>query len=263
MFENIISRPLIIFDIESTGLNPRHDRIVELGALKIMPEGEQQTLHERINPQRKIPKEVADLHGISNEDIKDCPVFMDIAGQINRFFRDCDLAGFGIQQFDIPLLQAEFSRVGVTFPAADCRIIDAKTIFHKKEPRDLSAAYRFFCGKDHIDAHGALPDASVTYEVLKGELTKYDDLPRDIEKLHEFCNPNDPNAIDPRGRFRWQDGEVVIGFGKKSGLSLRKVARDEPDYLQWMIRKDFSEEAKAVARDALEGRFPEEKKAES
>jgi len=259
MFEENLTRPLIIYDIESTGLNPRHDRIVELGALKIFPNGQREEFQQRLNPARKIPKQVTELHGISDQDVADSPKFEDGAGKLKAFLRDAELAGFGIQQFDIPMLRAEFARVGVDFPAKDCRIIDAKTIFHKKEPRDLSAAYQFFCGKQHTDAHGAMPDVLATYEVLKGELAKYNELPRDISKLHEFCNPEDPDAIDPKGRFRWQEEEVVIGFGKKAGLTLKEIARKEPDYLRWMIRKDFSPQAKAVAQAALEGRFPEKR----
>lgn len=251
-----LTRPLIIFDLESTGLNPRHDRIIEIAAVKITAQGEREELVKRLDPERKIPREVSALHGITDADVSGCPKFVDVAGGINKFFRDSDLAGFGVQQFDIPLLQAEFKRVGVSFPAPDCRVIDAKTIFHKKEPRDLSAALAFYCGREHTDAHGALPDAQATLEVLEGELKTYDDLPATVDALHEFCNPEDPDALDPKGRFRWREEEVVIGFGKKAGLPLKEVARKNPEYLRWMIRKEFSDEAKYIAKEALEGRFP-------
>lgn len=253
-----LKRPLIVFDLESTGLNPRHDRIVEIAAVKVFPDGTQDKLVERLNPQRKIPREVSELHGIRDEDVVNCPKFVDVAGEISKFFRDSDLAGFSVQQFDIPLLQSEFSRVGVNFPASDCRVIDAKTIFHKKEPRDLTAAFAFYCGKEHTDAHGALPDVMATLEVLEGEINRYPDLPETVDELHEFCNPDDPDALDPKGRFRWRDKEVVLGFGKKAGLSLKEVARKDPEYLRWMIRKDFSDDVKYIAKEALEGRFPQE-----
>ncbi len=250
-----LSKPLVVIDFESTGLNPRYDRIVEIGALKILPDGRQEPFEKRINPERPIPPEVVDIHGISNEDVETAPTFMEIAEQFHTFLRGCDLAGFGIEQFDLPLLKAEFARVGIHFDDRNCHVIDAKTIFHKKEPRDLTAALAFYCNKPHEGAHSAMDDVTATVEVLQRQTEHYDDLPEDTSGLALFCNPPDPDAVDSEGRIRWAGDEMVIAFGQKRGLSLRELSRTEPGYLKWILKKDFSNEVKAVVRDALAGRF--------
>jgi len=251
-----LDRPLIVFDLESTGLNPRQDRIVEIGAVKEYPDGRTEHFDRRVNPERSIPEEVVRIHGISDADVAGCPTFAALADEVAAFFDDADLGGFGIARFDVPLLRNEFARVGIDFGDRERRIVDAKQIYHRKEPRDLTAALRFYSGKEHGDAHSAMADAAATYEVLAGQLDRYDDLPDTPEELHEFCNPRDPAALDMDARFRWHDGEVVIAFGQKSGTTLKQLAAREPGYLKWMLNKDFAPDAKAIAENALQGIFP-------
>ncbi|MFO7821852.1 MAG: 3'-5' exonuclease [Lentisphaeria bacterium] len=253
-----VDKPFIIFDLESTGLNPRQERIVEIGAVKIMPDGEQYQLERRLNPECPIPPEVTAIHGISDADVAGCPTFADIASELEVFFAEADLGGFGIARFDVPLLRNEFSRVGIDFADRQRRIVDAKDIYHRKEPRDLTAALKFFCDKDHVDAHGAMADTVATLDVLLAQLEKYKDLPHSVEGLEQFCNPPDPAAIDMDGRFRWHNGEAVIAFGQKSGTPLKQLAAREPGYLKWMLNKDFAPDAKAIAEKALQGVFPDD-----
>lgn len=250
-----LSHPLVILDFEATGLNPRYDRIVEIGALKVHPDGRRETYEQRINPERPIPPQAMAVHGIRDADVAAAPTFGDIADRLHDFLRGCDLAGFGIEQYDLPLLKAEFGRVGIHFDARGNHVIDAKTIFHKKEPRDLSAALDFYCGKRHDGAHSAMDDVNATFDVLQQQTLHYDDLPRDADGLARFCNPPDADAVDPEGRLRWAGDEIVLAFGQKRGLSLRQLMREEPGYLKWILKKDFSDDVKSVVRDALAGRF--------
>jgi DNA polymerase-3 subunit epsilon len=172
------------------------------------------------------------------------------------FIAGCDLAGFGIARFDVPLLTHEFERAGLTYRIDSLRIVDALTIFHRKERRDLTAAVRFYCGRELADAHSAEADARAALDVLRGQVEKYADLPKDVDGLHAFCNPVDEDTVDPEGKLRWRDGEVIIAFGQKNGMTLRQMAASEPGYLKWMLNKDFSEQVKDIARNALDGVFP-------
>ena len=251
-----LSRPLIVFDLESTGLNPRQDRVVEIGAVKMMPDGERHELDRRLNPECSIPAEVTRIHGITDADVAHCPTFADIAAELDLFFAESDLGGFGIARFDVPLLRNEFARVDIDFKDRQRKIIDAKQIYHRKEPRDLAAALEFFCGKQHVNANGAMADAQATCDVLAGQLRRYEDLPVTADGLHEYCNPPDPDALDMDGRFRWRNGEAIIAFGQKSGTPLKQLAAREPGYLKWMLNKDFAPDAKAIAEKALQGVFP-------
>ncbi len=252
-----LNAPLVIFDLESTGVNPRFDRIVEFAALKLAPDGSRTTLCFRVNPGRAIPPEASAIHGIRDEDVASCPVFAEKAPQVAEFMAGSDVAGFGIVRFDIPLLRHEFERAGLEFGREGMRVVDALTIYHRLERRDLSAAVSFYCNRQLEDAHSALADTRAALDVLEGQLARYAELPRSIAGLHDFCRPpRDENAIDPEGKLRWRGGEAVIGFGQKSGIPLREMAEREPGYLRWMLNKDFSPEIKAVVRGALEGRFP-------
>ena len=251
-----LNRPLVVFDLESTGTNFRYDRVIEVGAVKMLPDGTSQQFHRLVNPERPIPPEVVDIHGIRDEDVADLPPFYAVAGELMRFLHGCDLGGFGVQRFDIPLLAAEFSRLGVPFPEEGTRVVDAQVIFHRREPRTLSAALAFYCGKDHSDAHSALGDVAATVQVIEGELARYEDLPRDVEELAEYCAESGVETLDADGKIRWSGNEAVLNFGQKSGLSLRELAEAEPGYLKWMLKKDFSTEVKAIVKDALKGRFP-------
>lgn len=250
-------KPIAFFDIEATGINFRTDRIIELAIVKILPGGERETHHFLFNPGRPIPAESTAVHGITDEDVKDCPTFSQVAPHIVDVLAGCDLGGYNVIHYDIPLLEAEFERVAVPFETEGRRIIDAQKIFHKKEPRDLTAALKFYCADEHTGAHGALDDVEATIRVLEGQLERYGDLPRDIEPLAEFCDQRDPAWADRKGRFKWVNGELIINFGKKQGKLLKEIARNEPGFLRWMITSSFPPDVTAIAKNALEGKFPE------
>lgn len=250
-------RPIAFFDIEATGINFRTDRIIELAIVKIIPGGDRETHHFLFNPGRLIPAESIAIHGITDDDVKDCPSFSQVAPHIADVLAGCDLGGYNVIHYDIPLLQAEFERVAVPFEVEGRRIIDAQKIFHKREPRDLTAALKFYCHDEHTGAHGALDDVEATIRVLEGQFEKYADLPRDVEPLSDFCDQRDPSWADRKGRFKWANGELIINFGKKQGQSLRDTARKEPSFLRWMITSSFPPDVTAIAKNALEGKFPD------
>ena len=253
-----LKRPILFFDIESTGLDPEADRIVELAAIKIYPDGTREEKNRRFNPLVPIPKEATAVHGITNDDVKNEPPFYRVArGEkgIAAFFRGCDIAGYNIIYFDIPLLKRELERAGQSLDLSEVAVVDVMRIFKKREPRDLEAALQFYCGRSHEDAHAALGDVIATVDVLFGQLAKYDDLPRTPEGLDREVRHKD--AVDRLGKLRWQDGEVTVGFGMHKGRTLRYLAREEPDYINWMIDHRVVEDAAHILRDALLGRFPE------
>lgn len=251
-----LERALVVFDLETTGTNPRVDRIVEIAALKLFTDGRRDSLNLRINPQRLIPGAAIAIHGITDEDVADAPVFEDVASRILRFFAASDLAGFGVLRFDVPLLCQEFLRVGMQFSTDSVKVIDAQRIYHMHEPRTLAAALTFYCGRDLNDAHSAAADTAAALDVLEGQMLRYADLPRTVAGLDELCNPRDPDAVDADGKLKWRDNEVVLAFGQKAGMTLREIAENESSYLRWMANKDFSAEVKAIVRDALAGKFP-------
>lgn len=251
-----LDRPLVVFDIESTGVVPQRDRIVEIAVLKITPDGESRNTVRRLNPQMPIPPGATAIHGISDADVAACPVFADIADKLLDYLEGCDLAGYNIQGFDIPLLENEFKRVGLDLRTSERRIIDAYTLFCKLYPRTLTAAYKFFCGKDLEGAHGAAADTAATWEVLLGQLEKHPELPREISELAKFSDNSDPDALDRNRRFKWNGDEAVVNFGKYSGRTLRDLAENEPGFLRWIIKNDFPDDVKAIAQDALIGKFP-------
>lgn len=250
-------RPLVVFDIESTGVSPRKDRIIELAAIKLMPDGEEISKCWLMNPGVPIPPETTAIHGISDEIVKDCPTFADKAEEIFEFFRGCDLSGFNADRFDIPCLEEEFARVGMAFAPSARKHVDVQRIYHKKEPRDLSAAVRFYLGRNHDGAHGAEADTRATLEVLKAQMAKYSDLPATVDELDEYLVPHDPMNADRAGTLRWKDGELTINFGKKKGESLKKLLLNEPNYLKWILKGDFDTEVRMIIKDLLDnGRLP-------
>ena len=252
-----LDRPLVVFDIESTGTTPRKDRIIELAAVKLMPDGTEISKCWLMNPGVKIPPETTKIHGITDEIVKDCPTFADKADEIFAFFEGCDLSGFNADRFDIPCLEEEFARVGKNFAPSSRRHVDVQRIYHRMEPRDLSAAVRFYLGRDHTGAHGAEADARATLEVLKAQMEKYPGLPQTVGEMDEYLVPHDPLNADRYGMLRWKDGELTINFGKKKGESLRKLMLNEPNYLRWIVKGDFDTEVKAIVRDLMEnGRLP-------
>lgn len=249
-------RPLVVFDLETTGPDRIADRIVEIAALRLTPPDTVETYEKRVNPGMRIPREATAVHGISDDDVRDAPRFAEIAVEVAAFFEGADLAGYAIRQFDIPVLQREMEKAKLAFPLDGRRIVDAQTIYFKKEPRDLSAALRFFAGREHVGAHGALADTIASAEVLAGELEKYADLPGDMNGLHRFSTPAEGRFVDPDKRFFWRDGEAVFNFGEYRGSPLSEVVGSAPTYLEWILAKDFPEETKRIVRDAQRGVFP-------
>ncbi len=233
-----LTKPIAFFDLETTGINITTDRIVEISIVKVMPNGEETTLTHRINPTIPIPKESSEIHGIVHDDIKDKPTFAELAKEISNFITDCDLAGFNSNRFDIPLLAEEFLRVDVDFDMRNRRFVDVQTIFHKKEQRTLEAAYKFYCGKKLEGAHGAEADTLATYEVLKAQLDKYDDLENDMNYLNDFSSHNKNADFAGRIVFNKEDVEV-FNFGKHKGVPVADVFQKEPGYYSWMMNNDF------------------------
>ena len=261
-----LKRPLVVFDLEPTGLCPRRDRIVEIAAVKTNPDGSEVTLERLLNPTIPIPPETTAVHGISDDDVKDCPTFADVADEIYAFFEGCDIAGFNSDRYDIPCLEEEFYRVGRNLAAAVINRVDVQRIYHKMEPRDLSSALKHYCGRSHVGAHGALADARATLDVLTAQLDRakgaeagdrYAELAgKDIAAIDDYLVPHDPNNADRNGMFRWRDGVLYVNFGKKKGEPLKKIMLNEPNFLRWITKGDFDTDVKAIAADALEGRLP-------
>ena len=260
--------PLVFFDLETTGTNILTDRIVEISVVKLFPDGTKEVKTRRINPEMHIPLEASEVHGLYDEDVKDAPTFRRIAQSLYLYLEDCDLGGYNIVKFDVPVLVREFQRAGLQFEIKQRRIVDAYYLYCKMEPRTLKAAYKTFCGKNLDDAHSAEADTLATVEVFEAELKKYaawtsEELPEDVEfsedldVIHNLCNPKIQDAVDPDGRFRWKEGEVVVAFGRNAGQKLKTIAVENPDFLRWILKADFSQEVKKIASDALKGYFPE------
>ncbi|MBQ5477368.1 MAG: 3'-5' exonuclease [Bacteroidaceae bacterium] len=268
-----LKRPLVFFDLETTGVNLMKDRIVEISCIKIMPNGDEERKVRRIRPTEAyfdsttqmmqertmhIPEASTAIHGITDEDVKDCPTFRQLAKGLADYIKGCDLAGFNSNKFDIPMLAEEFYRVGIDIDLSKRNFVDVQNIYHKLERRTLVAAYKFYCGGDlendgvtlengeKVVAHSALADTIATYEVLKAQLDKYpDELQNDIEKLADFSKMND--NVDLAGRFVYNENKVpTVNFGKYKGESVFNVFAKDPAYYDWMQRGDFPQETKHV-----------------
>lgn len=239
-----LKRPIVFFDLETTGTNITNDRIVEISVVKVMPDGSEIVKTRRINPGCPIPAEATAVHHITDEDVKNEPEFRKVARSLADFFAGCDIAGFNSNRFDIPLLDQEFQRAGVDFDFSKARFVDVQTIFHKKEQRTLVAAYKFYCGKDLGDeAHSAAGDTMATYEVLKAQLDRYEDLPNDIEALSEFSSQN--RNVDFMGRLIYDEQRrEVINFGKYKGRLAEEVLKSDPGYYSWIMQGDFTKNTK-------------------
>ncbi len=243
-----LKNPLLFFDIESTGLNIAKDRIVEICALKVLPNGDQEIKTRRINPTIPISKEASEIHGISDEDVKDCPTFTQVAKSLASWMSGCDIAGYNSLRFDIPLLAEEFLRADVDFDFRKRKLIDVQNIFHKMEKRTLVAAYKFYCQKDLTNAHSAEADTIATYEVLKSQLDKYPELENDMEFLSEFSAKM--RNVDYAGRIILDDNDVpTISFGKHKGRPVTDVLKKEPSYYDWIMKGDFTLDTKRVLTD--------------
>ena len=268
-----LTKPLVIFDLETTGLDLVKDRIIQISYIKVFPDGKEERGNELINPEKPIEPIITQLTGISDDDVKDKPVFRQLAAQLSEKFTGCDFAGFNSNHFDIPLLAEEFLRAGVDFDFSKCRLIDACSIFRKMERRNLAAAYKFYCGRkmeEDFEAHRADQDTEATYRVLMGELDKYapganEDpekvLENDMQFLHDFSKMN--NNVDFAGRIIWgevkgPDGQPVLdsdgnpkltevfNFGKHKGLPVADVLRMDPGYYSWILAGDFTYNTKQV-----------------
>jgi len=251
-----LNRPLAFFDIESTGTNPRIDRIIDLAVIRLLPGGKQDQCEFRFNPEIPIPPETTAIHGISDADVADSPPFKDQAAKVAEVFETCDLAGYNAIKFDIPMLVAEFKRAAVEFDMTGRKFVDPQRIFHQREPRDLTAALKFYCDELHLGAHGALDDILATVRIFLSQLDRYPDLPGDIDALHEVCNPRHPDWADLEGRLRWTHGEAAINFGKNQGRPLRELVQKDTGFLNWILQNEFPEDTKNIIRNAMKGEFP-------
>jgi len=258
-FWRSLSRPVVFFDIEATGTDPMSDRIVELSVVRMdpPPAGMRPPKTWRINPEMRIPTEASEIHGIVNDDLSAAPTFAAIVPELTEVFAGADLAGFSIGRFDVRILAAELARAGSSLDLSASRVIDAQVIYHQREPRNLSAALRFYCDKELVDAHGAEADTIAALEVFAGQLARYEDLPLDLDALHDESSAHNDAYCDAQRRFMWRDNEPVFNFGRMRGKSLRAIASDptERKYLRWFLEGSFDEDAKGIVREALMGRI--------
>jgi len=250
-----LKKPLCVFDLETTGISISQDRIIEIAVIKVMPSGEVIEKSNRVNPTIPIPPESTAIHGISNEDVKDKPVFKDLAKDYAKFFEGADLGGFNILKFDVPMLVEEFLRAGVEFDYSRRRIIDAQKIYHLMEKRNLAAALKFYCNKDLTHAHSAAADTQATLDVLLAQVERYENQPvtdnmgklmgtiqNDMDVLHQLTATD---MVDLAGRMiRNNKGEVIFNFGKHKGKVVTQVLKDEPSFYDWMMNSDFALDTK-------------------
>ncbi len=249
MFRLNLKNPLVVFDLETTGTNISQDRIVEMALLKVMPDGSIEKKHRKINPTIPIPEEVSLIHGIYDEDIKNEPAFKQIAKSLAQFLEGCDLAGFNCLKFDIPMLVEEFLRANVDFEVDNRKIVDAQRIFHMMEKRNLTAAYKFYCDKELVDAHSAPTDTKATYEVILSQIQRYDGqdaidaqgdkvskIENNVNSLHQLSTSK---MVDLAGRIIYNDGIEIFNFGKHRGKPVAEILEKEPSFYDWMMKGDF------------------------
>ncbi len=258
-----LTRPIAFFDLETTGTNVVKDRIVEISIYKVQPDGGTESMTKLINPEMPIPPEVSEIHGITNEDVANAPTFEQVSKALNDFLHNCDLAGYNSNKFDIPMLIEEFLRCGINFDIKKRRLVDVQNIFHKMEPRTLRAAYKFYCGKDLVDAHAAEADTKATYEVLIAQIQRYEGEPyeekdgtthipikNDIQALHDFSyNHNNADLVGHIGYNK--AGKEIFKFGKYKGKLVEEVFLKEPQYFDWMMKADFPLSTKQVIKSVI------------
>jgi DNA polymerase-3 subunit epsilon len=242
-------KPIAFFDLETTGLNISKDKIVEIAILKVHPDEKEEVYSKRINPTIPIPQESSEIHGITNEDVKDCSTFKELALEIKAFIGDADLAGYNSNRFDIPFLLEEFLNNGIELDMEGRKFIDVQTIFHKMEQRTLAAAYNFYCGKEIINAHSAEADTIATYEVLKGQLDRYPEIENNVDFLFEFTQTGKNRKIDFVGRLALNEkDELVYNFGKHTGKPVKDVYKSEPGYHRWILDNEFPLITKSILK---------------
>ena len=262
----VLARPLVCVDLEATGIWPGHDRIVQIATASIFPDGSVSTWSSLVNPEQPIPPAATAIHGITDATVASAPTFAQLAPTVAALLSDCDLTGYNVARFDRRLLAAEFGRAGFEDPMVGALVIDAYSIFVRQEPRSLDAALQFYGvqeGQATRQAHDARSDVEATVAVLAAQLNTYPDLPRTVDGIHDWLNPGDPNRIDADGKLVWHNGDATVAFGEQAGTSLVELAASDRGFLEWVLRKDFSDEVKAIIRDALAGRFPVRGEAES
>ncbi len=233
-----LSKPLVFFDLETTGVNVSKDRIVEICVLKVMPDGKEEIKTWRVNPTIPIPEKSSKVHGIYDDDVKNEPTFADLGKEIGQFIDNSDLAGYNSNKFDVPLLVEEFLRADIDFDVKKRKLVDVQVIFFKKEPRTLSAAYKFYCEKDLENAHTAEADVLATYEVLKSQIEMYEDLKNDVGQISKFSSQF--KSADFAGMVVYNDkDQEVFNFGKHKGVPVHEVFEKEPGYYNWIMNADF------------------------
>ncbi len=250
-----LKKPIVFFDLETTGIQIASDRIVEISILKIFPNGNKESKTWRVNPEMEIPKEASDIHGITNEDVVTEPTFTELAPKVSTMIYGCDLAGFNSNRFDIPLLAEEMLRAKVNFDMQDRKAIDVQVIFHKKEQRTLSAGYEFYCGKNLENAHSAEADTMATFEILEAQLDKYDDVENDVDFLSDYSSHQKRSDFAGFILFN-EDEKEIFSFGKYKGKTVEEVLRANPGYYNWIQNADFPLFTKRVLTQIKENMNP-------
>lgn len=244
-----LSRPLAFIDLEATGINIGTDKIVEIAIVKIMPDGSKLVKRKLINPQIPIPATSTQIHGITDEMVKDAPVFKQVANEIKQFLEHCDLGGYNSNRFDVPMLIEEFLRIGMEFSTDDRKMVDVQKVFHLMEQRTLTAAYKFYCDKILEGAHGAETDATATWEILEAQVCRYETLGNTVDSIVKFTGEDD--MVDFARRFIKVDGVEVFNFGKHKGKAVTEVLKTEPQYYDWMMKGDFAMNTKQKFTEIL------------
>ena len=253
-----LERPIVFIDTETTGLNFRIDRIIDIALTKVHPDEREETKNILINPGMPIPGEATSIHGITNEDVAGKPTFDHYAKEIIGFLKDCDLAGFNIDSFDIPLLKEKLNRAGLILEMNGIRTLDVKSLYHFLDPRDLPSAHRKYCKKELEGAHRSENDVKATIAVLNAQLDIHSSLPKTVKELSECYDKRNPHGIDTDGKFVWAGGVPCVNFGKKhNGKPIKEVYETDADFFSWMLTKDFKQDAKKIAEDAFNGKFPQ------
>jgi len=244
-----LTQPICFIDLETTGINVSLDKIVEIAIVKIMPDGTKQIKRKLVNPEMPIPKVATDIHGISDAMVKEAPTFKQIANEIKQFIELSDLAGYNSNRFDIPMLNEEFLRAGISVNIENRKLLDVQKVYHMMEQRTLSAAYKFYCNKNLEDAHSAEADASATWEILEAQLEKYPQMGNTVETVVKFTGED--QIIDFARRFVFENGVEVFNFGKHKGKPVIQVLKEEPQYYDWMMKGDFALHTKQKLTEIL------------
>jgi DNA polymerase-3 subunit epsilon len=252
----VLARPLTVLDLESSGVSVERDRVVQIGMVRIDPDGRYREFNRLVNPGIPIPAEATAVHGITDADVASAPTFHQLAGELSQWLADTDLAGYNARRFDYRLLEAEFARAGLPSPVANAKIVDPFLIFMRREARTLAGAMRFFCRVEEFEGHQAIDDVRAALCVLAAQLAKYSDLPTTVDQLHDYCAPHDPSWVDSTGKIVWTAGGAAVAFGRNSGRTLKDLASNDPGFFRWVLGKDFEADTKAIVTDALRGKFP-------